>query len=91
MAKSEKKKYKYTRVGTVLASKNEGGGSYIALGDPKNENEKYQYSVEIIVRDAKGAIVKQQTNGFISCYDPRRNRDNVPDMVLFELSLSEEV
>lgn len=80
------KKSKYVKLGAVLKSK-DGEGSYIALGDNKAKDEKYRFSVELIVRDAAGNVVAKQTDGFVSVFDPRKNRDNVPDYVLFDLSL----
>jgi len=79
-------KFRYVKLGTVLKNK-DGEGQYIALGNAKAKEDKYRFSVEVIVRDAAGKVLAQQTDGFISVFDPRRSRENVPDHVLAELSL----
>jgi hypothetical protein len=82
------KKNKYVRVGNVLKSKEETGGSYIALGSVKNKDPKYNTNVEVIVRDAEGKVLAKQINGFLGVFDPRSNSDRkVPDHVLFDISL----
>lgn len=83
------KKNKYTRVGQVLKGKD--GGSYITLGNDRNKDPKYNYSVELTVRNSAGEVVAKQTDGYLSVFDPRdgQNADNVPDFVLFDISMKE--
>ncbi len=79
-------KFRYVRLGSVLKNK-DGEGSYIALGNTKAKEDKYNFSVELTVKDAAGNVVATQKNGYVSVFDPRTSRENVPEHVLFELSL----
>lgn len=85
------KKNKYTRVGQVLKGKD--GGSYITLGNDRNKDPQYNFSVEVTVRDSSGEVVAKQTDGYLNVFDPRSrdNAGNVPDFVLFDISMKEEL
>jgi hypothetical protein len=84
---ADKTKNKYVRLGTVLKSK-EGEGSYIALGSTRAKDPKYNFDVDVTVRDASGKVVAKQTNGFLSVFNPRSIEGRkVPDSVLFDISL----
>lgn len=85
------KKNKYTRLGQVLKGKD--GGSYITLGNDRNKDPKYNYSVEVTVRNSSGEVVAKQTDGYLSVFDPRTdghgNRGDIPDFVLFDIAMKE--
>lgn len=84
------KKYKNTRIGTMWKGKNDR--KFIKLGDDSNQNEKYNYEVQILVKNSQGEKVALIKNPFVNLYDPRNNEDrNVPEKLLFELSISEEI
>lgn len=63
------KKYKYTKVGAVLRGDN---GPYIVLGNSKATNPKYNYTVELVVKDSEGNVVSSLKNGILSTLDPRK-------------------
>lgn len=63
------KPYKYTKIGAVLKGKS---GPYIVLGNDKAKNTKYNYTVEMIVRDGEGNVVSSTKNALLSTLDPRK-------------------
>lgn len=69
------KKYKYTKVGAVLKGEN---GPYIVLGNDRSKSAKYNYSVEMIVRDSEGNVLTTLKNGILSTSDPRK-RPNITE------------
>lgn len=48
----------------------------IGLGQ-KGKNEQYNLSVEVTVRDSKGKVVAQQTDGYLELVDPRKEPDDL--------------
>lgn len=60
------------KAGSVWKKK-DGTGMYIALGDSRNKNPDFNYSVEVIVKNAKGEVVASQTDGFLTILDPRKS------------------
>ena len=60
---------KYRKIGSVFKGKT---GPFIALGDSKSKNEKYNFTVEIVVKDNQGKVIAEQKNGFINLNDPRK-------------------
>lgn len=85
------KKYKNTQIGTMWKGPN--GRQFIKLGDVNNPKEKYRFEVQILVKNSQGEKVAVLKNPYINLYDPRNNekRQNVPEKLMFELSVSEEV
>lgn len=78
---------KFIKIGELRKSKK--GKQYIALGseNPDPQKTKYNFEVQLLVKDAKGdkvAVVKNPTLFFA---DPRREREdgsvpNIPDFIL---------
>lgn len=58
----------------------------LALGN-KSKNERYNLTVEVVVRDNTGKVVAKQTDGFIDLVDPRAE----PDRLLAKAIISEEL
>lgn len=48
----------------------------IGLGQ-KGKNADYNQTVEVIVRDSRGKIVAQQTDGFLDVVDPRKEPEDL--------------
>lgn len=63
-------KRKSVKVGAVLRNEDDKP-PYIKLGSKSNKAE-YNYSVQITVRDGTGKVVADQTDGFLSLFDPRK-------------------
>lgn len=88
-----KKNKTYTKIGTVLEGQY---GPYIILGSSKNKDPKYDFEVQVLVKNAKGEKVKLVKNPLLSLYDPRNRTDKdgnprkVPDSVKFEVSIVTE-
>lgn len=86
-------KKKYTKIGAVLKGEY---GPFIVLGDENNQNPKYQYDVQIMVKNGAGEKVSHVKNGTLSLKDPRTftDRDGNPrkvnEKVLFEISIVED-
>jgi len=59
---------KWQKLGVVLRGDK---GPFLILGDLKNKDSKYQYTVELIVKDSKGEVVHTVQNPLISLSDPR--------------------
>lgn len=64
-------KKKYIKVGTVMKKK-DGTSNFLALGQSNPKNPKYNFTVEITIKDATGAVVGQTTNGILSIQNPRK-------------------
>lgn len=78
---------KMAKLGTLMKfEKNGKSWLSVALGQNKPGSEKYNYSVEIIVRDSNGKVVANQKDGFIKLQDPRK----APDELLAAGAISEE-
>jgi hypothetical protein len=84
------------RTGTRDSKDDEGNvvqtpTAYLALGDLKNSDVKYNHTVEITVKDHTGKVVHKQENGFITLEDPRKGRfpkPNTPAFIKYELKVS---
>jgi hypothetical protein len=61
---------KNKKIGVVLRGKD--GRPFIKLGSTNNRNEKYNYSVEITVKDNNGQVISKQSDGFLNLIDPRK-------------------
>lgn len=77
------------KLGSIRKSKT--GNQYIALGDAKG---KTPYSVEIIIKDASGAVLAQATNPALQVQNPRKRPGateeqiaRVPEWLLADISL----
>lgn len=92
MSKEQTKK-KSAKIGKIWESKDKPENFYISLGE-KSDKPEYNYDVTITVKDGNGKVVAEQTNGFLSLFDPRKsqyaNMDalaKVPNLQ-FELSIN---
>lgn len=89
MQTSKKKSFK---VGQLKTGEFKGKPAvYIELGNTRNSNPEYNYSVEFIVKDSKGAVVHKQENGLVFLNDPRtfaKDPDKIPAFVRYELNVS---
>lgn len=65
----EQKQRKSKKLGVVIKS-DKNGKFYIILGSNKNKDPKYNFSVELVVRDSKGDIVHSQKDGLLSLLEP---------------------
>lgn len=94
MSEAPKKTYRIGTLRTGKAKDIDGEtrpSVYLALGDLKNTDPKYNTSVEVIVRDHLGNVVYQQQNGFINLDDPRTGKfpkPNTPAFIRYELKVS---
>jgi len=82
---------RFVRVGKVLKKK-DGSGNFIKLGDP--DAKKYAFTVELVVKDAKGEVVAKVENPFVNIKDPRENpnltdeqKAKIPEFILKELTV----
>jgi hypothetical protein len=65
---------KYIDIGTLQVK----NGTFLALGRKNKPGyEKYDLSVEIIVKDNTGKVVAHQKDGFINLVDPRKQADEL--------------
>lgn len=80
MKVSEKKKS--VKLGQVLKGKH---GEYIKLGNVKNKDPKYNYTVQVRVLDSDGQIVYKCENPNVGMYKPN---DGAPDFILNDLAIS---
>lgn len=86
------------RIGTLRTGEVERDGKtvpsvYLALGDLKNTDPKYNHSVEVIVRDSTGKEVHRQTNGYINLDDPRTGKypkPSTPAFIRYELKVTKK-
>jgi hypothetical protein len=79
-------KRKFTKIGQVWANKEDPDKFYIRLGE-KGRNEKYNTTVELVIKDASGNVIGTQTDGFLTLSDPRNSKfadsaslDKVPNL-----------
>lgn len=74
MAKTQSQtKKKTAKIGAVWASKENPDNFYVALGQ-KSDNPDYDLSVTVTVKNGHGDIVAEQTDGFLSLFDPRKSK-----------------
>ena len=87
-------KKKYTKIGAVLKGDN---GPFIVMGNERAKDAKYNYDVQIMVKDSEGNKITLVKNPLISLRDPRTivkkdgTNPKVPEVILFELSIAEDV
>lgn len=82
---------KYVQVGRLLKSK--AGNEYISLGSEGNKNEKYDFEVQVMVKNAKGEKVALLKNPALFFSDPRREREdgsvpNIPEFILKNIGVT---
>lgn len=91
----QEQKKKQIKFGSVWESKENKDNFYIRLGN-KSDNPKYDYHVTLTVKDGDGNVVAEQTDGFVSLFDPRKSQyanqealAKVPKLQ-FELSMNKK-
>lgn len=81
---------RYDKVGTVLKNKKDGG-KFIILGNTKNKNEQYNYSVDVRVTSSDGTV-RVFKNPLIGLQDPRTKKgvdaSKIPDNLVAELVIT---
>lgn len=87
----KQKQSKYVKIGNVIKTKK--GGFALALGNDRAKDDKWNFSVDISVKDAKGNVVYTQSNGFLNLFDPRKRPNaseedvaRVPEALKFEVT-----
>lgn len=83
---------KKIKVGSLIKSEKEVNGVKkswlsIGLGQKNDKRPEYDQTVEIIVRDNKGKVVAQQTDGWLDLVNPREE----PKELLAAGVISEEM
>lgn len=84
---------KFFEIGSLNLKKDKKGKS-IQLG-VNSKNAKYNYTVDVRVRDSEGNVVATVTNPFLALKDPRigndgqpsKFADQIPDFILNKLVL----
>ena len=83
---------KFTKIGTIMKK---DGKPFVVLGNTHSTNKKFNYDVEITVKDSDGNVVAKAKNGFLSLKDPRENPnlkegqlEKIPEHVKHELILA---
>lgn len=61
---------KFTKIGAIMEK---DGKTFVVLGNTRSTNKKYNFDVEITVKDSEGKVVAKAKNGFLSLKDPRAN------------------
>lgn len=65
---------KYIEIGTLQVK----NGTFLALGRKNKPGyDKYDLSIEIIVKNKEGKVVARQTDGFINLVDPRKQPEEL--------------
>lgn len=79
----------YTKLGSVMQNDK---GHYVVLGDSRNKNPQYNFTVEYRVLNNEGQVVAEGANGFLSLFDPRKRPGiteeqaaRIPESVVYEL------
>jgi predicted MPP superfamily phosphohydrolase len=89
-----KPKKKYTKIGAVLKGQY---GPFVVLGNDKAKDDKYNYDVQIMVKNAAGDKLALVKNPMLTLKDPREfldkdgNPRQVNDKVMYELSIVEDM
>ncbi len=69
-------------------------GPYLSFGRSNAKDEKYNFEVQILVKDSKGNKITVVKNPRVSLRDPRRNekRDasKIPEKLLYEVTLVQD-
>lgn len=81
---------KFVAVGQIWAKKDDSGKSYIRFGNNRNKDPKYNYTVEVVVKDASGKEVLRVENPFLNVSSPHpAAQERVPGL-LAELSITKK-
>lgn len=59
------------KVGAVIKKAN-GKGVCVITGNSKAKDPKYQFSVEVTIKDAEGKVVTKASNPLFTVSDPRK-------------------
>lgn len=89
-----KPKKKYTKIGAVLKGQY---GPFVVLGNAKSKDAKFNYDVQIMVKNTSGDKLALVKNPILMLKDPRDfldkdgNPRQVNEKVMYELSIVEDV
>lgn len=87
---------KLTRVGSVWEAKTstpENPKYFMKLGQSNPQKPQYDVTVEVTVKNAKGEVISQSKDGFITLSDPRKSQyagPNIPEKLLFDVLVGSE-
>lgn len=84
---SQKKEKKTVKVGQLTTGKDKEGNEFetVKLGNDKNKDPRYNYTVQIRVIDADGEIIYEGKNPYLNLYKPHAN---APDFIKSDLVVS---
>lgn len=63
----------------------------LALGSKNNRDPKYDFSVEITVKDSAGRVIAKQNDGFIDLVDPRTEGDRLLSLGIISEEVAEKM
>lgn len=75
-------KKKSIKLGQVLKGKH---GEYIKLGNVKNKDPRYNYTVQVRILDSEGQVVHKCENPNVSMFKPN---EGAPDFIQKDLAIS---
>lgn len=84
------RKMTFQAVGQIWAKKDDSGKSYIRLGNDRSKDPKYNYTVEVIVKDANGQEILRVENPFLNVNSPHPSAAEKVPSLLAELSISKK-
>lgn len=74
-------KKKSVKLGAILTGKN---GPFMVLGNSKNKDPRYNYSVEFRVKDNEGNVIHSGKNPIVSMFAPKHETKVVQhELVVF--------
>lgn len=71
MANDKTNGSKWHKVGAVIKKKN-GKGVCVITGNANAKDPKYQFNVEVTIKNAEGKKLASFTNGLLTVSDPRK-------------------
>lgn len=79
-------KPKNRRIGQIVKNKDKKGNEFqsIKLGQTKNKDPKFNFTVQVRILDSEGNKVWSGENPYINLYEPH---ENAPDFVVHDLSV----
>ena len=87
---------KLTRIGSVWetkASTPENPKYFLKMGQSNPAKPQYDITVEVTVKNAKGEVLSQSKDGYITLMDPRKSQyasPNLPEKLLFDVLIGSE-
>lgn len=79
-------KAKTVKIGQLTKNKDKSGNEFksIRLGNNKNKDPKYNYTVQVRILNSEGQKIWSGENPWINLYEPH---ENAPDFVVNDLSV----